>query len=115
MTLDILSLGHSRRKPFKSREAFDFTLGKILGDGHINKKNQLEIDQKDFLYTQWNQNETRRLGLSTQKAGISEVNRTRVDKEKQTSVKTTSSRCYSQALFGEFRDTFYVEKKTYRP
>ena len=113
--MDILSFGHSRMKPFKSREAFDFTVGKVLGDGHINKKNQLEIDQKDFLYTQWNQNETRRLGLSTKKAGISQVNRTRVDKEKQTSVKTTSYRCYSQALFGEFRDSFYVEKQPTDP
>jgi hypothetical protein len=113
--VDILSFGHSRMKSFRSREAFDFTIGKIAGDGHINKKNQLEIDQKDFSYTQWNQNETRRFGLSTQKAGISEVRRTRFDKEKLTSVKTTSFRCYSQALFGEFRRAFYIEKRPTDP
>lgn len=115
MSKDILSFGHSRKAAYKSLEGFNFTLGKILGDGHINKKNQLEIDQKDFEYTKWNQDETRRLGLSTFKAGISEVNRTRVDKEKGTSVKTTSFRCYSQALFSEFRNVFYVEKQPTDP
>ena len=113
--INTLAFGHSRKKPFYSREAFDFTVGKIAGDGHINKKNQLENHQKDFEYTQWNQNETRRLGLSTQKAVISEVLRTRFDKKKRTSVKTTSYRCYTQALFGEFRRTFYIEKRPTDP
>lgn len=113
--IETLAFGHSRMKPFHSREAFDFTIGKIAGDGHVNKKNQLEIDQKDFNYTQWNQSETRRLGLSTQKAGISEVRRTRLDKKKLTSVKTTSYRCYSQALFREFRRAFYIDKRPTDP
>lgn len=113
--INTLAFGHSRKKAFYSREAFDFTVGKIAGDGHINKKNQLEIDQKDLEYTRWNQNETRRLGLSTQKAVISEVQRTRVDETKGTSVKTTSYRCYSQALFGEFRRIFYIEKRPTDP
>jgi len=82
MIPEILSFGHSRMPFFQFREGFDFTLGKILGDGHINKKNQLEIDQKDFEYTQWNQSETRRLKLSTEKATITKSTRIRVDKKK---------------------------------
>jgi hypothetical protein len=41
---DTLAFGHSRMKFFHSREAFDFTIGKIAGDGHINKKNQLDAE-----------------------------------------------------------------------
>lgn len=105
-----LGFGHSRLATFYNRESFDFTLGKILGDGHINKKNQLEIDQKDFEYTQWNQNETRRLQLSSGKATISPVKRKRLDKETLEYSQSTSYRCYSSALFRQFRDKFYVRK-----
>jgi hypothetical protein len=39
--INTLGFGHSRKKLIYSREAFDFTVGKIAGDGHRNKKNQL--------------------------------------------------------------------------
>lgn len=106
----ILGFGHSRQRTFYDREAFDFTLGKILGDGHINKKNQLEIDQKQKQYTEWNQNEMRRLGLCSQTATITQATRMRVDPQTSKTVRTTSHRCYSSALFGDFRKKFYVEK-----
>ncbi len=105
-----LGFGHSRRQKFYNREAFDFTLGKILGDGHINKKNQFEIDHSIRDYTAWNQSETRRLGLSSDSATIGSVNRRRLNKETLQYTHHTSYRCYSSALFGDFKDKFYIQK-----
>jgi hypothetical protein len=107
--------GHSRRRTFYDREAFDFTIGKILGDGHINKKNQLEIDQKQLEYTQWNQQLLRRLGLSSDNATITVAKRRRLNKETLEYTHHTSHRCYSSALFKEFRQTFYVLKQPSDP
>jgi hypothetical protein len=110
-----LGFGHSRRKTFYNREAFDFTVGKILGDGHINKKNQLLIDQKQLEYTQWNQTETRRLGLSSDTATILMTQRRRLNKETLEYTYHTSYRCYCSALFREFRQKFYVLKSSSDP
>lgn len=111
----ILGFGHSRCRTFYNREAFDFTIGKILGDGHINEKNQLEIDQKQREYTQWNLKQTRRLGLSSDNATITICKRRRLNKETLEYTHHTSYRCYSSALFKEFRQNFYVLKQPSDP
>ena len=86
------------------------TRGKILGDGHINSKNQLIIDQSKLEYTQWNQEETRRLGLSSNKATISTTQRRRLNKKTNQYTHHTSYRFYCSALFKEFKQKFYVLK-----
>jgi hypothetical protein len=106
----ILGFGHSRLQRFENREAIDFTLGKLLGDGHINKKNQLEIDQRQREYTEWNQQQTRKFGLSSDKATITMAKRRRLNEKTLKYDSFTSFRCYSSALFGEFRQKFYRQK-----
>lgn len=110
-----LGFGHSRRKPFYNREAFNFTVGKLLGDGHINKKNQLLIEQKQLEYTEWNQRETKRLGLSSETARILSTKRRRLNKETLEYTHHTSYRCCCSALFKEFRQKFYVLKSLSDP
>ena len=53
-----LGFGHSRLATYYNREAFDFTLGKILG---VTRKTNLK--QAMLPYTRWNILEMRRLNV----------------------------------------------------
>lgn len=101
---------------FFDEKAFAFTLGNLLGDGHIHRsKNQLHVDQANLEYTVWKKRQAEQLRLATLEAKVSEVHRTRVDKVTGKETKTTSFRFYCRSLFKEWRPYFYTEKKPTDP
>jgi LAGLIDADG DNA endonuclease family len=107
------------KEKIAKREAFDYVLGSILGDGSIHKtKGQLVIDQSIRNYTIWKYLEAARLGLATPKTReeleiqyTKPTTRRRLNKQTQQTIQTFSYRGYTKALFKAWRPIFYTEKK----
>lgn len=106
----------NRNTTIKTREAFDYALGSVLGDGSIhNTKGQLVIDQSVKAYTIWKYKEAARLGLATPISEIEfnatpETKRQRKDLKTGKVTSTVSYRRYTLGLFKSWRSIFYTLK-----
>lgn len=97
---------------FFNAEASDFTLGQLLGDGHIHAtKYQLHIDQAIKEYSVWKKQEAERLQLATNVSKVLETSRKRQDKKTGAITTSVSYRFSCRGLFKDWRQHFYVEKK----
>jgi len=107
------------RDSVKNREAFDFALGNILGDGYIhNTKGQLIMDQTVQRYSLWKYFEGVKLGIVNRKTDLelsywlaNPVMQEREDAETGKVSKTLSYRVFGRSLFKDWRSHFYTFKK----
>lgn len=80
-----------------------FVLGTILGDGYITKRGRLQVDQSVLQYTQWKFEVLQSVIPTT--TVIAEVKRIHVKTKKE----NISYRFYTQSVFEQWRQAFYLE------